>query len=72
MNIYFNVASLFPGNVHGIELRTVEDMGKGGVNKPRKSGDVIYVCTYVSLEILITGFVSKISSNLNLVYYLHE
>ena len=25
-----------------IELRTVEDMGEGGVNKPGKSGDVLY------------------------------
>ena len=47
-------------------------MGEGGVNKPRKSGDVIYgrplSAMYVSLEILITGFASKISSNINLVY----
>ena len=25
-----------------IELRTVEDMGAGGVKKPGKSGDVLY------------------------------
>jgi hypothetical protein len=25
-----------------IELRTVEDMGEGGVKNPEKSGDVLY------------------------------
>ena len=51
-------------------------MGEEGVNKPGKNGDVVYgrptSGMYVSLEILITGFASKISSNIYLVYYLHK
>ena len=34
------VTSFLGGGV--IELRTVEDMGEGGVTKPGKNGDVLY------------------------------
>ena len=34
-----------------IELRTTEDMGEGGVKKPRKNGDVLYTVGFKSIEI---------------------
>ena len=40
MGIIWETVTSFLGGVN--ELRTVKDMGEGGVKKPGKSGDVLY------------------------------